>query len=280
MAGPCACLVAAISVLAAKTMTERFDRFSEDARRVLQYAQEESQRLRQNYIGTEHLLLGLMRQGNRIISRALTDIGVELPAVRQAVVQASSQRPAVQGDVGLTDGAKRVIERSVEEARRLNNDAITPEHMLVALLRGDDTAVEILRSLGASLEDLPGLAEDQLVPPLGAARVVNFFVKDLAAAREFYVDRLALPIDREQPGQFFILDAGSFLFRFDREDADHPAKGGGARLIFRVHDLDRTARRLGEQGIMFEPRATPDGARAFLEATDPEGYRLVFTQTI
>src|SRR5215204_6319350 len=107
--------------MAAKGMTARFDTFSEDARRVLQYAQEESQRLRQNYIGTEHLLLGVLRQGNRTLSQALADRGADLGTVRQAVVRVSSQRPAVPGDIGLTDGAKRVIERAVEEARRLDS---------------------------------------------------------------------------------------------------------------------------------------------------------------
>jgi mannose-6-phosphate isomerase-like protein (cupin superfamily) len=135
-------------------MSERFDKFTESARRVLQYAQEESQRFKHNYIGTEHLLLGLVREQDGVAAKVLTDQGVDLLSVRSAVefiIGRGEEAPA--GQVGLTPRAKRVIELSVDEARRLNHHYVGTEHLLLGLIReGEGIAAGVLNSLGVKLE--------------------------------------------------------------------------------------------------------------------------------
>jgi ATPases with chaperone activity, ATP-binding subunit len=109
----------------------KFDKFTERARKVLTLAQEEAQRFNHNYIGTEHLLLGLVREGDGVAARVLSNMGVQLPKVRSAVefiIGRGDQAPT--GDIGLTPRAKKVIELAVDEARRLNHHYIGTEHLL------------------------------------------------------------------------------------------------------------------------------------------------------
>ena len=137
-------------------MASRFEKFSERARRVLSLAQEEAQRFNHNYIGTEHLLLGLVRESDGMAARVLSNLGVELTKVRSAVefIIGRGERPA-PGDIGLTPRAKKVIELAVDEARRLNHQHIGTEHLLIALMReGEGVAAGVLESLGVSLEKL------------------------------------------------------------------------------------------------------------------------------
>src|SRR5579883_270886 len=96
----------------------RFDQFSERARRALTLAQEEAQRFNHNYIGTEHLLLGLLRVEDGVAARVLTTLGIKLEAVRSAVefIIGRGDR-AMMGEIGLTPRAKKVIELGVDEAR-------------------------------------------------------------------------------------------------------------------------------------------------------------------
>ena len=134
--------------------TDRFDKFTERARKVLTLAQEEAQRFNHNYIGTEHLLLGLVREGDGVAAKVLANLGVELPKVRSAVefIIGRGDR-SVTGDIGLTPRAKKVIELAVDEARRLNHHYIGTEHLLLGLVReGEGIAAGVLESLGVSLE--------------------------------------------------------------------------------------------------------------------------------
>ena len=100
-------------------MASRFEKFSERARRVLSLAQEEAQRFNHNYIGTEHILLGLVRETDGVAAKVLTNLGVELNKVRSAVefIIGRGER-ATPGEIGLTPRAKHVIELAVDEARR------------------------------------------------------------------------------------------------------------------------------------------------------------------
>src|SRR6266699_1737236 len=135
-------------------MPDRFDKFTERARKVLQLAQEEAQRFNHNYIGTEHLLLGLVREGEGVAAKVLGNLGVELNKVRSAVefIIGRGDR-TVAGDIGLTPRAKKVIELSVDEARRLNHHYIGTEHLLLGLVReGEGIAAGVLESLGVSLD--------------------------------------------------------------------------------------------------------------------------------
>ena len=133
---------------------DRFDRFTERARRVLSLSQEEAQSFQHNYIGTEHLLLGLVREGEGVAARVLGNLGVELGKVRSAVEQIIGRGDRiVLGEIGLTPRAKKVIELAVDEARRLNHHYIGTEHLLLGLVReGEGIAAGVLQSLGVNLE--------------------------------------------------------------------------------------------------------------------------------
>ena len=125
---------------------DRFDKFTDRARKVLTLAQDEAQRFNHNYIGTEHLLLGLVREGEGVAARVLENMNVELPKVRTAVefIIGRGDRPVV-GEVGLTPRAKRVIELAIDEARRLGHNYIGTEHLLLGLVReGEGIAAGVL----------------------------------------------------------------------------------------------------------------------------------------
>jgi ATP-dependent Clp protease ATP-binding subunit ClpC len=135
-------------------MGSRFEKFSERARRVLSLAQEEAQRFNHNYIGTEHILLGLVRETEGVAARVLSSLSVDLSKVRSAVefIIGRGEKPA-QGEIGLTPRAKKVVELAVDEARRMNHTYIGTEHLLIGLLReGEGVAAGVLESLGVTLD--------------------------------------------------------------------------------------------------------------------------------
>ena len=135
-------------------MGSRFEKFSERARRVLSLAQEEAQRFNHNYIGTEHILLGLVRESEGVAARVLANLGTELSKIRSAVefIIGRGERPS-PGEIGLTPRAKKVIELAVDEARRLNHHYIGTEHLLTGLMReGEGVAAGVLESLGVNLD--------------------------------------------------------------------------------------------------------------------------------
>jgi ATP-dependent Clp protease ATP-binding subunit ClpC len=134
-------------------MAEGLDRFTERARLVLTLAQDEAQKFNHNYIGTEHLLLGILRQEECLGSRVLANLGVEPDKVRAAVgfIIGRGSRVVIF-EVGLTPRARRVIELSVDEAQRLNHHYIGTEHLLLGLVReGEGIAAGVLESLDVTL---------------------------------------------------------------------------------------------------------------------------------
>jgi ATP-dependent Clp protease ATP-binding subunit ClpC len=135
-------------------VNDKFDKFTERARKVLSLAQEEAQRFNHNYIGTEHLLLGLVREGDGVAAKVLNNLGVELNKVRSAVEYVIGQGDRVAlGEIGLTPRAKKVLELAVDEARRLGHHYIGTEHLLLGLVReGEGIAAGVLESLGVNLE--------------------------------------------------------------------------------------------------------------------------------
>jgi len=133
---------------------DRFDKFTDRARKVLTLAQEEATRFNHNYIGTEHLLLGLVREGEGVAAKILSNLGVELNRVRSAVefMIGRGDRMLV-GEIGLTPRAKKVIELAVDEARQLGHHYIGTEHLLLGLIReGEGVAAKVLDSFGVNLE--------------------------------------------------------------------------------------------------------------------------------
>ena len=136
--------------------SSRFEKFSERARRVLSYAQEEAQRFEDNYIGTEHILLGLVRETEGVASRVLINLGVELDKIKSSVeFIIERQEKGSSKEIGLTPTSKKVIELAVDEARRLGHHYIGTEHLLTGLMReGDGVAAGVLESLGINLDKL------------------------------------------------------------------------------------------------------------------------------
>jgi Clp amino terminal domain, pathogenicity island component/UvrB/uvrC motif len=130
-----------------------FERFTERARRAVVLAQEEARKLDHGYIGTEHLLLGLIHEGEGVAAKALESLGISLKAVREQVVArvGRGQRPP-SGHIPFTDRAKRVLELSLRESGQLGHGNIGTEHILLAIVReGDGVAAQVLTGLGADL---------------------------------------------------------------------------------------------------------------------------------
>jgi ATP-dependent Clp protease ATP-binding subunit ClpC len=136
-------------------MANRFDKFTERARKVLALAQEEAQRFNHSYIGPEHILLGLISEGSGVGAKVLSNLGVEPNRARAAVefIMGRGEASASRGEVGLTAKAKKVIELAVDEARSFGHSYIGTEHLLIGLLReGEGIAAGVLESLGVTLE--------------------------------------------------------------------------------------------------------------------------------
>jgi hypothetical protein len=133
---------------------DRFDRFTDRARRVLTLAQDEAQRFDHSYISTEHMLLGLLRETDGTAALVLANLDVEPAKVRRAVefIVGRGDRPVV-GEVGLTSGGKRVIELAIDEARSLAHRYIGSEHLLLGLVRETDgIAAGVLESMGVTVD--------------------------------------------------------------------------------------------------------------------------------
>ena len=131
-----------------------FERFNEDAKRSLTLAQEEAERSHHSYIGTEHLLLGLLRVEKGTAHRVLTELGVDIQTVREVIksVLGRSERILVQSIIP-TSRVKKVIELSFEEARRMGDNEVDTAHMLLGLIiEGEGIAAHVLTDLGATLE--------------------------------------------------------------------------------------------------------------------------------
>ncbi len=130
-----------------------FERFTDRARRVVVLAQEEARMLSHNYIGTEHILLGLIHEGDGIAAKALESLGISLEAVRAQVEEIIGQgQQAPTGHIPFTPRAKKVLELSLREALQLGHNYIGTEHILLGLIReGEGVAAQVLQKLGADL---------------------------------------------------------------------------------------------------------------------------------
>jgi ATP-dependent Clp protease ATP-binding subunit ClpC len=130
-----------------------FERFTDRARRVVVLAQEEARMLNHNYIGTEHILLGLIHEGEGVASKALESLGISLESVREQVQEIIGQgQQAPSGHIPFTPRAKKVLELSLREALQLGHNYIGTEHILLGLIReGEGVAAQVLVKLGADL---------------------------------------------------------------------------------------------------------------------------------
>ena len=178
------------------------EKFTERVRRVMFLAREEAARLHHDYIGTEHLLLGLLREGQGIAASVLNNLGLDLDAIRQAVesMVSSTGGTLTIGEIPFTPRAKRVVELAVEEARQLGHNYVGTEHLLLGLIReGEGVAARVLLQMGVDRKKVreetlkllggapaPGAAEKEEKPETPA---LNQFGRDLTElAREAKLD--------------------------------------------------------------------------------------------
>ncbi|MBI1793602.1 MAG: ATP-dependent Clp protease ATP-binding subunit [Chloroflexi bacterium] len=130
------------------------ERFTQRARRVLSLAHQEAERSRQNSIGTEHLLLGLMDEEGGVASRVLRELGLESTRVRDIIERVSVESRHTDGKIELAPDTQQVLEYAVDEARRLSHHYIGTEHILLGLIRVEGTAMEVLRRLGVTTDQI------------------------------------------------------------------------------------------------------------------------------
>jgi ATP-dependent Clp protease ATP-binding subunit ClpC len=143
-----------------------FEKFTDRARRVIVLAQEEARMLDHNYIGTEHLLLGLIHEGHGVAAKALESLGISLEDVRQNVEEIIGRgQEAPSGHIPFTPRAKKVLELSLREGLQLGHNYIGTEHILLGLIReGEGVAAQVLVKLGADLNRV----RQQVIQLLGA----------------------------------------------------------------------------------------------------------------
>ncbi|MGI5952293.1 MAG: Clp protease N-terminal domain-containing protein, partial [Brooklawnia sp.] len=188
-----------------------FERFTDRARRVVVLAQDEAKMLNHNYIGTEHILLGLIHEGEGVAAKALEQMGISLEAVREQVEEIIGHgQTQPTGHIPFTPRAKKVLELSLREALQMNHSYIGTEHILLGLIReGEGVAAQVLIKLGADLnrvrntvlqllsgyqsgpegQSITSGAPDMGEGPRGSATVLDQFGRNLTqAARENRLD--------------------------------------------------------------------------------------------
>jgi len=185
-----------------------FERFTAHARRSVVMAQEEARRMNHNYIGTEHVLLGLLRQPESLAYGVLEGVGVNLDGTREQVTaMVGAGKSALKGHIPFTPRAKKTLELALREALALHNNYIGTEHILLGLIReGEGVAAQILRehadllAIRASVLDLvPGDAEDAGDALPGSAATVLRRVQERLTGRRESTAEHATPTTRARP---------------------------------------------------------------------------------
>jgi ATP-dependent Clp protease ATP-binding subunit ClpC len=136
-------------------VTDKMERFTQRARRVLSLAHEEAERMHHNYIGTEHLLLGLIREEGGVAGRVLRELGLDPARVKEMVERLTGIGRHAGGRIELSPGTEQVLSLAIEEARRMGHHYIGTEHLLLGLVRqGEGVAMDVLRRLGVTPEQI------------------------------------------------------------------------------------------------------------------------------
>ena len=152
-----------------------FERFDQRARQAVDLAQEEARVLNHNYIGTEHILLGLIHEGDSVAAKVLESLGISPDGVRQQVEEVIGQgQQAPSGYIPFTPRAKKVLEQSLREALQLGHGYIGTEHILLGLIReGDGVAAQVLVKLGADLNRVRQQVLQLLQPHQGGGQLFH-----------------------------------------------------------------------------------------------------------
>ena len=209
-----------------------FERFTDRARRVVTLAQEEAKELNHGYIGTEHILLGMIQEGEGVAAKALESLGISLEAVREQVeeiIGRGSQQPT--GHIPFTPRAKKVLDLSLREAKQLRHNYIGTEHILLGLIReGEGVAAQVLVKLGADLNRV----RQQVIQLL-----TGYKGKDEVRFAEVPIRRLAVNIDRFQSSVELSVE----------EENGEPRQLTSASVTFRDSNGATVTRRLGQRDI-------------------------------
>jgi ATP-dependent Clp protease ATP-binding subunit ClpC len=178
-------------------VADKMERFTQRARRVLSLAHEEAERMHHNYIGTEHLLLGLMREEGGVAGRVMRELGLDTARVKEMVERLTGIGRQGGGHVELSPGTEQVLQYAIEEARRMGHHYIGTEHLLLGLVRqGEGVGIEVLRRLGITPEQVRRqtrrvLQESPAQPPQKAAQGVTASRHKDKEAKTPLVDQLA-----------------------------------------------------------------------------------------
>ncbi len=292
------------------TMQDKFEKFTECARRVMSLAQQEAQRFNHNYIGTEHILLGLVAEGDGIGAKALIKLGVDLERARNAVEYIIGHGDHLAlGDVGLTPRSKRVVELAVDEARRLGHHYIGTEHLLLGLIReGEGIAAGVLESLGVNLERARAAVMEMLAgrgvtsmpepaaseePSGQAVSMLTLVCRDVEVTSAFYVDYLGAAVITATDPDARTLTNGERMLRMPHsgplvtmratrsEEAALTATGGvgAVELGFLANDIYARWNMLQKRGAPGLSAITqaPDAPKiGVFTLTDPDGRVVRF----
>jgi ATP-dependent Clp protease ATP-binding subunit ClpA len=250
-----------------------FERFTDRARRVVVLAQEEARILSHNYIGTEHVLLGLLHEGESVAAKALDGLGIQLEPVRQQVEEIVGRgKQAPSGHIPFTARAKRVLELALREALQLGHNYIGPEHILLGLVReGEGIAAQVLVRLGADLNRVRQEVIQRLAQQLasresddpersGDVRRGRSLLRSRAetsAVTDFSVYGALETIGERLAAIEARLGIGS---RPSQSRADLEAEVTRLAALLREHGIDPVADAGPVPGAGTEPAAEPDGA--------------------
>src|SRR6056300_603639 len=219
-----------------------FERFTDRARRVVVLAQEEARRLNHNYIGTEHILLGLIQEGEGHAAKALEELSINIDSVRSEVIEIIGEgQQSPSGHIPFTPRAKKVLELSLREALQLGHNYIGTEHILLGLIReGEGVAAQVLKKLGAEL-----------------SQVRQTVIKLISSSGEDKKPQSASTGGRERPGSgtgSAILDQfGRNLTRMAKEGKLDPVIGRSTEIERVMQILSRRTKNnpvlIGEPGV-------------------------------
>ncbi len=236
-----------------------FERFTDRARRVVVLAQEEARLLNHNYIGTEHVLLGLIHEGEGVAAKALEQMDISLDAVRREVEDIIGQGGgAPSGHIPFTPRAKKVLEMSLREALQLGHNYIGTEHILLGLIReGQGVAAQVLVKLGADLSRVRQQVIQLLSGYSGGVPVLEEHVVGTTTGRRVHLKvmagRITLSIDDPSLGGMNELDL--VVRNPDMTPEDSRAIFEVVRSL--VQELDRRLAYLEPQIAFDDPDAPP-----------------------
>jgi ATP-dependent Clp protease ATP-binding subunit ClpC len=236
-----------------------FERFTDRARKVMALANQEALRIHHEYIGTEHILLGLVKEGSGVGAGVLRNLGVDLKKVRLEIAKLVKSGPELvtMSKLPQTPRAKRVIEFAIEESRNLNHNYVGTEHLLLGLLREEDgVAAQVLMNLGLKLDQVRGEVLNLLGADAGQPRAGGSAELQARAARKAADEDPSDALLKDDVAGFLVI---ALLREFERRKGEAVIKaeyevGAGYR------DLGELVREVREKLVSILGRKSPPNA--------------------